>query len=49
MFSLKNIFKNINTEREGEERVEHDTLIINLNGLMVEVTEDDFSEREEQQ
>lgn len=35
-------------ENQGlDETVEHDIVMINVNGLMVEVTEDDLEEREE--
>ena len=37
--------KGINVEVEGCENVEHDILMVNVDGKMVEVIEDDSEER----
>lgn len=37
--------KGINTEAEKTETVEHDIVMINVDGKMVEVTDDDSEER----
>ena len=38
----------INTEKEVSENVEHDVVMVNIDGAMVEVTEDDSEVRKEQ-
>lgn len=37
--------KNENLEPQGVEEVEHDTVLINVDGKLVEVTNDDSEER----